>query len=168
MSQADLLRPFLEQVDAQIKATGRGVNVPAFLIAVRPMPTHLQAAPDPGTLEAQGPLIYVIVTLDGCSAIQGSAIVDPGGQISFVQPGLLDGLTLPAPVSYDLLGPDPKPRYPATVEFPCTALPARRVSLMPHDLDAVQPGLRFLLGRDFLRGCVMTYDGVRGAFMLAI
>ena len=110
------------------------------------------------------------------NTVQVQALVDTGASSTCIDPSVLQQLSLTptgtALVNTPTTGAQPAPAETYDVSLTIYAV-ANQPALVQHtvpvlasDLFSAQ-GIHALIGRDILRGCLLTYDGRSGLFSLA-
>jgi hypothetical protein len=123
---------------------------------------------DASVLAREGPRVAVrLRSPSGEAAADGSALLDTGSERSLLSPVVAArlGLTAVGVAVVRTVGAAAAhvPEYDVVIDFPGTALPSARRRLLGIDLGE---GLDVLLGRDFLVGTVLVYDGLAGVYTL--
>jgi len=108
--------------------------------------------------------------------IQIQGMLDTGASNTCVDPGILDQLGLSPTGSIQMVTPSTgagsvtAEQYDVSLVIPSAAghppLAHLTIPVTKSHLHAAQ-GFHALIGRDVLRGCLLTYDGLNGIFSLA-
>lgn len=137
---------------------------------------------NPGYLQPHGPGLAVEVGVPSAHAAAltagshplppsapGSALIDTGASVSAVDLTILQGLGIRAVNSIPLVTPSGTTTqgvYVVRLTFPGSPIPTLDpVPVMGSSLQGF--GHIALLGRDFLAGALMNYDGVHGYWTIA-